>query len=188
MHHPFKTWEDGVLWVLKKCESTIRLLDEWCLSWSNRVSNRLKRLSSRLRAAESATEWRGSVADLAAAGLAHSWRGRTGCNTVRNYLSSTTAMVANDVANGRNECRWGQWRRCTLGHDSEYEIVQGLWSSCPANGVVNPIGIRWLDQKWKGWTLWKLYSNICSISERGEVEGEEDSYEDNLSCLEELQE
>jgi hypothetical protein len=26
----------------------------------------------------------------------------------------------------------------TLGHDSEYEIVQGLWSSCPAKGVINP--------------------------------------------------
>jgi hypothetical protein len=28
MHHPLKTWEEGVLWVLEKCESTIRLLNE----------------------------------------------------------------------------------------------------------------------------------------------------------------
>jgi hypothetical protein len=34
----------------------------------------------------------------------------------------------------------------------------------------------------------KLYSSICSISERAEAEGEEDSYKDHLSCLEGLQE
>jgi hypothetical protein len=28
MHLPFKTWEEGVLWVLEKCESSIRLLDK----------------------------------------------------------------------------------------------------------------------------------------------------------------
>jgi hypothetical protein len=28
MHNPFKTWEERVLWVLEKCESTIQLLDE----------------------------------------------------------------------------------------------------------------------------------------------------------------
>jgi hypothetical protein len=26
-------------------------------------------------------------------------------------------------------------------HDSEYEIVLGLWSSCLAKGVTNPTGI-----------------------------------------------
>jgi hypothetical protein len=57
-----------------------------------------------------------------------------------------------------------------------------------ANGVANPVGIRWLDQKWTRWTLQKLYSSIHSISGRAKVEGEEGSYEDHLSCLEEVQE
>jgi hypothetical protein len=90
-------------------------------------------------AVESATEWRGS----AAAGSSYSWRGRTSWNTVRNYLSSMTANVTDDVADGRNECWWGQWWSRTLAHDNEYKIVQGLWSSCPAKGVVNPAGIQW---------------------------------------------
>jgi hypothetical protein len=34
----------------------------------------------------------------------------------------------------------------------------------------------------------KLYSSICSISERAEAEGEEASYEDHISYLKELQE
>jgi hypothetical protein len=55
-------------------------------------------------------------------------------------------------------------------------------------GVHNPIGIQWLDRKWNGWTLRKLYSGIRLIFERAEAEGEEGSYEDHLSCLEELQE
>jgi hypothetical protein len=34
----------------------------------------------------------------------------------------------------------------------------------------------------------KLYPSIHSISERAEAEGKEGSYEDHLSCLEDLQE
>jgi hypothetical protein len=33
-------------------------------------------------------------------------------------------------------------RRLTFGHESEYEIAQVLWSSCPAKGVTNPARIR----------------------------------------------
>jgi hypothetical protein len=75
-----------------------------------------------------------------------------------------------------------------LDNESEYEIVQGVWSTCPAKGVANPTGIRWVGRKWKGWTLQKLYSSIRSISERAKVEGEEASYEDHISCLDKLQE
>jgi hypothetical protein len=48
-------------------------------------------------------------------------------------------------------------------------------------------GFDYLIENKKGWTLPKLYSSICSISERAEVEGEKGSYEDHLSCLEDLQ-
>jgi hypothetical protein len=34
-----------------------------------------------------------------------------------------------------------------LGHESECKIVQGLWSSCLAKGVTNPVGIHQVDQK-----------------------------------------
>jgi hypothetical protein len=90
--------------------------------------------------------------------------------------------VADIMADRLNECWWGQWRRLTLGHESEYEIVQGLWSSCLAKGVTNLVGIWWVNQKWKGWTLQKLYSSIRLISGRAEAEGEEASYEDHISC------
>jgi hypothetical protein len=96
-------------------------------------------------AVESATEWKGSVTDSVAAGSAHSWRGRTDWNTVKNYLSSMIANVVDDVANRLNECWCGQWWRRTLEHDSEYEIVQGLWSNYPVKGVINPVEIQWLD-------------------------------------------
>jgi hypothetical protein len=97
-------------------------------------------------------------------------------------------MVVDVMANRRSECWWGQWWTLTLEHKSEYEIVQGLWSSYPAKGVATTVGIWWVDQKSKGRTLWKLYSSICAISGRAEAEGEEASYEDHLSYLEELQE
>jgi hypothetical protein len=131
-------------------------------------------------AIDSAASWRGSIA--------HSWRGSTIWVIVRNYLSSMKAKVANEVANRRNECWSGKWWKCTLGPGSQYEIVHGLWSSYLANGVINPTGIWRLDRKWKGRTLWKVYSSIRSIFRRAEIEGEEGSYEDHLSCLEDLQE
>jgi hypothetical protein len=37
------------------------------------------------------------------------------------------AKVIDDIADRRNECWWGQWWRDTLGHDSEYEIVQDFY-------------------------------------------------------------
>jgi hypothetical protein len=40
-------------------------------------------------------------------------------------------------------------KRRTLGHDSEYEIVQGLWSSSPAKGVVNPVRFNDLTENEK---------------------------------------
>jgi hypothetical protein len=139
-------------------------------------------------AAESTTEWRGSITDSAGAGSAHSWKGRTGWITVRNCLSSMKNKVADGMADKHNECWWGQWQRLTPGHASEYEIVQGLWSSCLAKDVAKPVGIWWVDKKWKGWTLQKLYSSTRSISVRTEAEGDECSYEDHFSCLEEVQE
>jgi hypothetical protein len=36
-----------------------------------------------------------------------------------------------------------------LGYESEYEIVQGLLSSCPAKGVANPVGIDELTKNEK---------------------------------------
>jgi hypothetical protein len=45
-----------------------------------------------------------------------------------------------------------------------------------------------LTKNKKGPTLQKLYSSICSKSGTDETEGEEASYEDHLSCLEELEE
>jgi hypothetical protein len=49
-------------------------------------------------------------------------------------------------------------------------------------------GFNDLTKNKKGQTFQKLYSSICSISERAEAEGEEGSYENHLSCLEEQQE
>jgi hypothetical protein len=69
----------------------------------------------------------------------------TGWITVRNYLSSMNDKVTDVVVDRRNECWWGQWRRLTLGHESEYKIVKGLWPSCLAKGVANLVGIRWVD-------------------------------------------
>jgi hypothetical protein len=114
----------------------------------------------------------GSAVDSARARSAHSWKGRTGRIVVRNCLSSMKDKVADVVGDKRNECWWGQWWMLTLGHESEYDIVCGLWSSSPAKGVANPAGIQWVEQKWKGQTLQKLYSSIRSISRSAEVEGE----------------
>jgi hypothetical protein len=153
-----------------------------------RLYNQKNSVGAAPGAAELATDWRGSAAELAtewggsaAAGSANSWRGRIDWITVRNYLLLTKAKVAGDVADRRIECWWGQWWRHTLGHDSEYEIVQGLWYSCLAKGVAKPAGIRWVDQKWKGQTLQKLYSSLRSISGRAKAEWEEGRYEDHLS-------
>jgi hypothetical protein len=139
-------------------------------------------------AAESAIEWRASAVDSVGAGSAHLWRGRIGWITVRNCLSSMKEKVVDDMADKHNECWWSQWRRLTHGHNSEYEIVQGLWSNWLAKGVINPVRIQWVDWKWKWGTLQKLYSSICSISGRAEAEGEEGSYKDHLSYFKELQE
>jgi hypothetical protein len=49
-------------------------------------------------------------------------------------------------------------------------------------------GFNDLTKNKKGQTFQKLYSSIRSISERAEAEGEEGSYENHLSCLEEQQE
>jgi hypothetical protein len=88
-----------------------------------------------------------AATDSVEAGSTHSWRERTWWIIVRNRLSSTKDKVADVVVDRRNECWWGQWWRLTLGHDSQYEIVQGLWSSCPVKGVSNPTRIRWVDKK-----------------------------------------
>jgi hypothetical protein len=76
-------------------------------------------------------------------------------------------------------CSFGQW--------NQYNIFQSLWPSCPIKGADNPGEIWCLDRKWEGWTLRKLYSIICWIFERAKAEGEECSYEDHLSCLNDLQ-
>jgi hypothetical protein len=79
-------------------------------------------------AAESAIEWRGSAIEWrgsTAVGSAHSWRERTSWNIVRNYLSSTIAKVADDVADKRNECWWGQWWSRTLGYPTRRVRVHG---------------------------------------------------------------
>jgi hypothetical protein len=109
--------------------------------------------------ASPAVEWRGSAEDSARVGSVggdsvgagsaggDSAGARTGWITVRNCLSSTKDKVANIVTDKQNECWWGQWWRLTLEHESEYEIVQGLWSSCPANYVANP-GKAWGPCEW----------------------------------------
>jgi hypothetical protein len=81
------------------------------------IDSTASRSVAALAAAESATKWRGSVVDSVGAGLAHSWRGRTSWITIRNYLSPTKDKVADDVADRRNVCWWGQWWRLTLGHE-----------------------------------------------------------------------
>jgi hypothetical protein len=53
---------------------------------SSRVSNKMKRLSNRLR------------------GSTHSCRGRTGWIRVKNYLSSTKDKVTDVLVNMHNEC------------------------------------------------------------------------------------
>jgi hypothetical protein len=159
-------FSDSLVFALVcECLSSIIWLATRCLSQSStsssRVSNGLKRLSNRqignrlkrlingLNSSRVSNRMKRLRVDKAGAGSAHSWRARTSRITVRNCLLSTKDKVTDDVVDRHNECWWGQWWRLIHGHDSEYEIVNGLWSSCPTKGVANPTGIRWVNRKWK---------------------------------------
>jgi hypothetical protein len=117
-----------------------------------------------------AVEWRGSAEDSA-------WLGSGGGESVgagsagADWARSMNDKVADVMADRCNGCWWGQWRSLTLGHESEYEIIRGLWSSFPAKDVANPAGIRWVDRKWKRWTLQKLCSSVVQYLEELKQKG-----------------